>query len=210
MAKRVLFSGSIAGHALGYGGNSWAFLQWLLGFRRLGFDVYYVEERKAGTCVDEHLKPVPLMDSVNGRYFRQVMERFDLGDRAALLEAGSSAHVGLSREDIGKVAGDVDLFLNQFGGYTAILGRVRRSVYFDSDPGHTQLWQEGYGVDMRLRGHDLYLTVGLNLGEPTAHSRPVEFAGKKRCGQSCCRNGKPTTARTCFHDGGELARLQLA
>jgi hypothetical protein len=75
MAKRVLFSGSIAGHALGYGGNSWAFLQWLLGFRRLGFDVYYVEERRDGTCLDEHLKPVPLMDRADRRYFRQVMER---------------------------------------------------------------------------------------------------------------------------------------
>jgi hypothetical protein len=166
LAKRVLFSGSIAGHPSGYGGNTWAFLQWLLGFRRLGFDVYYVEERRTGESMDESLKPVPFMESANARYFRQVIERFDLGDRAALLEAGSSAHVGLSREDIEKVAGDIDLFLNQFGGYTAILGRVRRSVYLDLDPGHTQIWQEGYGVDMRLRGHDLYLTIGLNLGEP--------------------------------------------
>jgi len=166
LAKRVLFSGSIAGHPLGYGGNTWAFVQWLLGFRRLGFDVYYVEERRAGESMDERLKPVPFMESANAHYFRQVIERFDLGDRAALLEAGSSAHVGLSREDIEKVAGEVDLFLNQFGSYTSILGRVRRSVYLDLDPGHTQVWQEKYGVDMRLRGHDLYLTVGLNLGEP--------------------------------------------
>ena len=124
------------------------------------------EERKAGECIDESLKTVSFMESANARYFRHVIERFDLGDRAALLEAGSSAHVGLSREDIEKVAGDVDLFLNQFGGYTAVLGRVRRSVYLDLDPGHTQVWQEKYGVDMRLRGHDLYLTIGLNLGEP--------------------------------------------
>ncbi len=166
LAKRVLFSGSIAGHPLGYGGNTWAFVQWLLGFRRLGFDVFYVEERRAGESMDERLKPVPFMESANAHYFRQVIERFDLGDRAALLEAGSSAHVGLSREDIEKVAGEVDLFLNQFGSYTSILGRVRRSVYLDLDPGHTQVWQDRYGVDMRLRGHDLYLTVGLNLGEP--------------------------------------------
>jgi len=155
LVKRVLFSGSIAGHPVGYGGNTWAFLQWLLGFRRLGFDVYYVEERRADEWMDENLKPVPFMESANARHFRQVIERFDLGDRAALLEAGSPAHVGLSREDIEKVAGEVDLFLNQFGGYTAVLGRVRRSVYLDLDPGHTQVWQEQYGVDMRLRGHDL-------------------------------------------------------
>jgi len=167
LARRILISGSIAGHPVGYGGNIWAFLQWVLGFRRLGFDVYYVEERQGTDFKDEDLKPAPFSKSANALAFRRLIDRFELGDRAALLEAGTSAHVGLSREDIDKVAPDVDLFLNQFGGYTAVLGRVRRSVYLDLDPGHTQIWQEHYGVDMRLRGHDLYLTVGLNLGEPS-------------------------------------------
>ena len=166
MAKRVLFSGSIAGHAVGYGGNTWAFLQWVLGFRRLGFEVYYVEESGAQQYVDEETKPAPFMESANARYFQKVIERFDLGDHAALLQAGSSAHVGLSRQEINRIAPDIDLFLNQFGSYTAVLGQVRRSVYLDLDPGHTQIWQEQYGVDMGLRGHDLYLTIGLNLGEP--------------------------------------------
>jgi hypothetical protein len=166
MPKRVLFSGSIAGHTIGYGGNTWAFLQWVLGFRRLGFEVYYVEELRAQDLTEHDLTRVPLMESASAGYFRQVTERFGLGDRAALLEADSSAHVGLSREDIDRIAPDIDLFLNQFGAYTAVLGRVRRSVYLDLDPGHTQIWQEQYGVDMRLRGHDLYLTIGLNLGEP--------------------------------------------
>jgi len=166
LAKRILISGSIAGHPVGYGGNIWAFLQWVLGFRRLGFDVYYVEERQGKDLMDEDLKPAPFSKSANAQSFRRLIDRFDLGDRAALLEAGTSAHVGLSREDMDKIAPDVDLFLNQFGAYTAALGRVRRSVYLDLDPGHTQIWQEQYGVDMRLRDHDLYMTIGLNLGEP--------------------------------------------
>jgi hypothetical protein len=166
VANSVLIAGSLAGHPVGYGGNTWAFLQWVLGFRRLGFDVYYVEECRPDQCLDEAFRPAPFRESANARYFRNVIERLGLGDRAALLEAGSSAHVGLSREDIEVVAGEVDLFLNQFGAYTAALGRARRSVYLDLDPGHTQIWQEQYGVDMRLRGHDLYLTVGLSLGEP--------------------------------------------
>jgi hypothetical protein len=174
MSKRVLFSGSIAGHALGYGGNVWAFLQWVLGFRRLGFDVYYVEERRPRDLMDEQGNPAPLSSSANAQLFRQLMDRFDLGDHAALLEAEGSDHVGLSREDIDRIAPDVDLFLNQFGAYTAVLGRVRRSVYLDLDPGHTQIWQEQYGVDMRLRGHDLYLTIGLNLGQPGC---PLPTAG---------------------------------
>ena len=153
MAKRVLFSGSIAGHASGYGGNTWAFLQWVLGFRRLGFEVYYVEEFRAKQDLDDQPKPLPLIESASGRYMQTVIERFDLGDHAALLEAGSSAHVGLSRDDISRIAPDIDLFLNQFGSYTAVLPAVRRSIYLDLDPGQTQIWQEQYRP-----GHELAWT----------------------------------------------------
>jgi hypothetical protein len=166
VAKRVLFSGSLAGNVVGYGGNTWAFLQWVLGFRRLGFEVYYVEELRGPEYLDEQFKPVPFLESANACYFQTLIERFGLGDHAALLSADSSDHVGLSREDVSRLAPDIDLFLNQFGAYSAILGQVRRSVYLDLDPGHTQIWQEQYGVDMHLPGHDLYLTIGLNLGEP--------------------------------------------
>ena len=166
MPRRILMSGSIAGHPVGYGGNTWAFLQWILGFRRLGFDLYYVEERRPEQCFDRNFERAPFLASANASYFRQMMDRFDLGGRAALLEAGSDAHVGLSRADIDEIASDVDLFVNQFGSYTSVLDRVRRSVYLDLDPGQTQIWQERYGIDMHLRGHDVYLTVGLNLGEP--------------------------------------------
>ena len=89
LAKRILFSGSIAGHAVGYGGNTWAFLQWILGFRRLGFDVYYVEERQGKDLMDEDLKPAPFAKSANAQSFRRLIERFELGDRAALLDAGN-------------------------------------------------------------------------------------------------------------------------
>jgi len=164
MAKRILLSGSIARHTAGYGGNTWAFLQWVLGFRRLGFDVYYVEE--CDQCVDDDHQPVPFVESANVRSFRGVIERFDLGDRAAFLEVNGAGHVGLSRADVEQLVPDIDLFFYQFGGYAWPRGRVRRSVYLDLDPGHTQIWREGYDVDVGLEGHDLYLTVGLNLGDP--------------------------------------------
>src|SRR5262245_22162422 len=166
MAQRILMSGSIARHAAGYGGNTWAFLHWLLGFRRLGLEVYYVEECGRGQCVDERGEPAPLLDSRNASAFRHVMDRFDLTEHAAFLESDSPAHVGLSRRDIERLIPDVDLFFYQFGGYAGARGRVRRSVYLDLDPGYTQVWQAGYGVDVGLEGHDLYLTLGLNLGEP--------------------------------------------
>jgi hypothetical protein len=38
-------------------------------------------------------------------------------------------------------------------------------MYIDLDPGYTQIWHERYGADMNIPHHDVYLTVGLNLGE---------------------------------------------
>jgi hypothetical protein len=49
VAHRVLISGSLAGHSVGYGRNPWVFLQYVLGFRRLGLTIdYVVSESLAG------------------------------------------------------------------------------------------------------------------------------------------------------------------
>lgn len=153
---------------LGGAGNSWAFLQYVLGFRKLGFETYYLEVLERDRCIDEDWNPAPFSASANARYFRMLMERFDLQDRAGLLEHEGSEHVGLSREEFEKIAPDVDLLLNLSGRLhlKSALASARRRFYVDLDPGYTQIWQERYGVDMNLRDHDAYVTVGLNLGKP--------------------------------------------
>jgi hypothetical protein len=95
------------------------------------------------------------------------MNDFSLTDSAALLEGGCS-HVGLSRPEVEKIAPDIDLLINISGHLhiKSILAAARRRMYIDLDPGYTQIWQAQYGADMNLRDHDVYVTVGLNLGEP--------------------------------------------
>jgi hypothetical protein len=87
-------------------------------------------------------------------------------DHAALLEWPSSSSVGLSLAEVQKVAADIDLLINRSGHLQidGVLHPVRRRMYLDVDPGYTQIWQEQYGVNMNLPGHDVYVTVGLNLG----------------------------------------------
>jgi hypothetical protein len=169
MAKRILISGAIGSYPLWGAGNTWAFLQYVLGFRRLGFDAYYVEHLRPNDCIDDDWrKPTPFAASVNARYFRAVMDRFALTDHAALLEWEGPGHVGLSHGEVEKLAPDIDLLVNLSGKLhlKSVLGAVRRRMYLDLDPGYTQIWQEQYGVDMKLRGHEEYVTVGLNLGKP--------------------------------------------
>ena len=168
MAKRILITGSIGGAGQGYAGHTWAVLQYVLGFRRLGFDTYYVELIESQDCRDEEQRRVPFAASANARYFCAVMERFGLGNHAALLEREGAGHVGLSHAEVEQLAPDIDLLINRSGHFQlqSILSAVRRRMYLDVDPGFTQIWQEQYGVDMNLRGHDIYVTVGLNLGKP--------------------------------------------
>ena len=168
MAKRIMVSGAISHYPLGGAGNSWAFLQYILGFRRLGLEVYYVEQLNAKDCVDEVGQSTSFLSSVNVRYFRSVMDRFALTDCAFLLEGEGAGYVGRSHPEVEKLAAGVDVLINLSGRlrFARILAAARRKLYVDLDPGYTQIWQEQYGVDMNLRGHDGYVTVGLNLGKP--------------------------------------------
>jgi hypothetical protein len=166
--KRIMISGAIASHPLFGGGNSWAFLQYILGFRSLGFETYYVEHLRSQDCVDGDWNPADFIASANARYFRSLIDRFDLTGYAALLEWEGTRYVGLSHAEIEKIAPQIDLLVNLSGRMhlKSVLTAVHRRMYIDLDPGYSQIWQQQYGEDMNLRGHDLYVTVGLNLGQP--------------------------------------------
>ena len=166
MAKRVMVAGAIAHHPLGGAGNTWAFLQYVLGLRALGFETYYVEHLSRSDCIDDDWTAAAFPESANARYFRMVMDRFDLTGQSALLEWEGPGRVGLARTELEQLARDTDLFINLSGRFHlhSVLHATRRRLYVDLDPGFMQIWQEQYGVDMNLPGHDVYVTVGLNLG----------------------------------------------
>ena len=171
---RILLTGTMAARPYA-GGNTWAFLQWVLGFQRLGLETFFVEEIRREDIVDDTGQATRLATSVNARYFGEVAAAFDLGGRVALLERGGPGHVGLSRTEVEALAPSVDGFLNQYGRATWLLPLIKGCrVYWDTDPGYTQVWQEAYDVDMGLRDHDMYLTVGLGVGRPGC---PLPTAG---------------------------------
>jgi hypothetical protein len=174
--RRIIVAGAIAHLPLGGGGNTWAFLQYLLGFRALGIETFYVEHLEPKSAQDDRGRPVAFETSHSARYFDTVMRRFGLEGQAALLQFPGEGHVGLSHADVRRLAGDADLFINISGRFHMpdILSAARRRLYLDLDPGFTQIWQEQYRVDMNLRGHDCYVTVGLNLGQPDC---PLPTAG---------------------------------
>jgi hypothetical protein len=163
-----MIAGSIASAGPGFGGNTWAFLQYVLGLRRLGFETFYIEQLAAAKCVDEDNQPASFGASVNVSHFRALMDEYELTDHAALLEKDGRGSLGLCRDEVDKLAPDIDLLINLSGAFRleSVITKTRRRMYIDMDPGYTQIWQEQYGVDMYLRHHDVYVTTGLNLGKP--------------------------------------------
>ncbi|GIW45550.1 MAG: hypothetical protein KatS3mg077_2832 [Candidatus Binatia bacterium] len=166
---RILVAGAIAAHPIGGGGNTWAFLQYVLGLQRLGFEVFYFEELAPERCFDETWNPAPFETSYNAAYFRQVMTEFGL-ERHAGLWSSADPHcgIGLPFARAVNIARTADAIVNLSGRMhrEEILFGPRRRIYVDLDPAFTQIWQERYGVDMNLRNHDVHFTVGLCFGSP--------------------------------------------
>ena len=160
----ILLSGMIAADPQ-QGGATWAVLQYLLGFKRLGHDVYFVEP-----LTQKSLQPegATLERSANAAYFRRVVADFGLQQTAALLLAGTTQTVGLPYERLRAIAGRADVLINISGMLTdeALLAPIPLRAYLDLDPAFNQLWQVAYGIDMRFGAHNRFVTVGLAIGAP--------------------------------------------
>ena len=161
-----------------FGGVFWDYLQWALGFARLGHDVLYVEDTgrwvydpAAGTFVES-----------GGRNAALLAERLKTLN-PALAESwffrdATGATYGWRWPDVIEFCRTADLFVHISAScwmrdeyFTA-----RRIVFVDSDPMYTQESVEGYlegtldsvsreRVEM-LRRHDVCFTFAENIGAP--------------------------------------------
>jgi len=149
----------------GIGGHTWVFLQYVLGFQRLGWDVLFLDRLDPAMCVDATGRPCAPLESANVRYFLDVMERFDLADRCALVIDGSADFIGRPREAVLDTVADAAFFLNVMGYFTEpeVLGCAQKRVFLDIDPGFGQMWRELGQADV-FAGHDAYVTIGENIG----------------------------------------------
>jgi hypothetical protein len=161
----VVVSSVIANKPLN-GGNAWAVLSWVLGMQKLGVRVYFVEQIGRESCVDAADAVTAFEDCINLTYFKQATEQFGLAGAVALIYEGGEQVHGLPYAELLEVAEAADLLINITGHLTLepLLRRMRRRTYLDLDPGFTQFWHASGDAGPRLSGHDLYFTVGENIG----------------------------------------------
>jgi hypothetical protein len=164
MGDSLTIAGSLAQRP-GHAGHTWVFLQYLLGFRRLGWEVFFVDRLEPEMCIDRSGNPAPLESSFNLTYTAEVMERFGLAGRWAVVYDGGREMVGATREEVVETVRSSALLMNVMGFLDdeEILAAAPLRVFLDIDPGFPHMWQE-LGLARPFDGHDRYVTVGERIG----------------------------------------------
>jgi hypothetical protein len=158
----VLANGSLVGYP--QGGGLWTmFLQYLLGLRALGHDVFWLELFRS---TGDRARDGRLLDVFFARF-----ERHGFRDRCAVLTyeedvseptLGSGPVYGMSGHRVEEVARSADLVWNFACALRGpLLGLFKRRVLVDGDPGHLQV--SALTWDMAIHEHDAFLTAGTKL-----------------------------------------------
>lgn len=163
MPRRAVIGVGFAVYPLNSAGNTWAFLQWVLGFRQASWDVWMVENISSAKCINSQGEKCAPSQSANLAHWNAVVEEFGLKDRSTLFFDGESPELpGLLR-----FARDAEFLFNISGHFLQrdVLDAVHQKVYVDLDPAFTQIWAEVYKSDMHLDAHDTFVSIGRYLGQ---------------------------------------------
>ncbi len=161
----VIVSGALA-NKLHNGGATWTRLSWALGLKALGFEVAFVEQIRRDCCVDTSGRPCTFDESANRAYFRDVTEQFDLSALGTLI-CDDGSDYGLTASERDDLVRSASALVNITGHWShARMEMIPRRIYIDLDPGYTQFWHATGNPGPRLEGHNLFYTVGENIGRP--------------------------------------------
>jgi GT2 family glycosyltransferase len=151
-------------------GVVWQNMHYLVGFERLGCEVYYVEQhaRTPSMFMDTEA------DDGSGKaaaFISKTLRRFDLADRwafHALHEDGRC--YGMSETRLRNLYASADLIINLHGGTTPLPEHYAtgRLVYLETDPVQLQIeLHDGLQSSLDfLEPHCAFFTFGENLGSP--------------------------------------------
>lgn len=151
-------------------GVAWQTLHYLAGFRRLGWDAYYVE---AHGCTPGKLMRTETDDgpALAAEYIAGLMRRFDMSDRWAYhAPYPEPRYFGLSEAQLKSLYGSAAILINLHGSHipTEELSATNRLVYLGTDPVDIEIEvHEGKKEALDyLAPHCAFFTFGENLGNP--------------------------------------------
>lgn len=161
-------------------GVVWQTLHYLVGFARLGFEVYYME---AHGCTPSKLMQNESDDgaALAGNYISSIMKDFGFADRWAYYAPyPEPRYLGMSESRVKSVLQSAAIIVNLHGSHlpTNELTETNRLVYLGTDPVDVEvdLFHGRQETADYLRPHAAFFTFGENLGKPDcAVPVPKEF-----------------------------------
>jgi hypothetical protein len=144
-----------------FAGSTWVRLQYVLALDRLGVEAFWVDRLPKISPTKHHHS----LDYLVARFDRLARD-FGFEGRYCIVYNGGARYFGMTEAELRRLLRGTDLVLNLGGkfGPSSPLMEARRRAYVDVDPGYTQLWAGE--VDMGFDRHDLFFTVGQNVGSP--------------------------------------------
>jgi len=148
--------------------NSWV-LQYLLGIKDLGHDVYFVEKYGyANSCYDPMKDTMSSDCSYGLKIVSELLERYGLKDKWCYVAEGEVYH-GITKNKITEVFTSADLFIDMgcHGSWAEEAGRIPLQVLIDGEPGYTHInMANKVAAGIPLPKYDRYFTNGKNIGLP--------------------------------------------
>ncbi|MCK4609375.1 MAG: hypothetical protein KAT71_07830 [Gammaproteobacteria bacterium] len=150
-------------------GVTYQFLHYLIGLRKLGYDVYYLEDPSQWVYNPKDNDLTPDAD-YNVNFVAPILEKYGFKGKWGF--AGNyhgGKNYGLTRDQMKQLYRDADALLNVTGQEIRDEHReCNRLIYVESDPFSFQVKaaQGDEGVIKHLKAHDVFFSFGENLGAP--------------------------------------------
>lgn len=137
--------------------------------QELGHDVVVLSDVYAERCFDGNYRRVGFEDFEGARDFDRLAKAYDDDLVYSLIYEGGAQTAGMSFDEAIAEAESADVLINIGGKLTTpeVVDPVPCKIFVDLAPGKTQVYETEYGLDQGLARHDLFYTVGLNVGRPS-------------------------------------------
>ena len=152
-------------------GVTFQFLHYLIGLRKLGWDVYYIED-SARMIYDVAACDYTYDWASTGNVERlgAVLDAYGFAGKWAARCHYDNQIWGLTEGQLAQVYREADAFLNVTGGQEILdeHQRIPRKIYVETDPVKTEILVEQGNQEMidTLDAHDTHFTFGENFGAP--------------------------------------------
>ena len=173
----IIVAGAIGRSRIG--GKAWAYMQYLIGLQRLGYDVFYLEDCGEGSWVYDWDTQQTTTDlDYPASYVRDCIEQFGFKDRW-IYRAGDHSK-GMAVEEFLSVCSQASLLIiraNPMPIWRPEYDWPKRRVFIDVDPGFTQIRLVNNDAELlkTVKHSERLFTIGQNIGNPDC---PIPTVGR--------------------------------